>query len=103
MPDPAEAMKNGASPPAFSLPAGGAATVSAVASPMEASTVAGFPYKSSETPKSYPRKSFSLPLDLNSFDHRSCTVHVSILLSCFFFLGGVDLVSGGGVGIFYSS
>jgi hypothetical protein len=69
MPDPAQVMKNGASPPAFAFPAGGAATVSAVVSPMEVHTVAGFPYKSTETPKSYSRKSFSLSIDLNSFDH----------------------------------
>jgi hypothetical protein len=54
MPDPVQVMKNGASsPPAFTFPAGGAATVSAAPSPMEASVVAGFPYKSSETSKSY--------------------------------------------------
>jgi hypothetical protein len=59
MPDPAQVMKNGASPPAFAFSARGTATVSPVASPMEASTVAGFPHKSSETPKSYSRKFFS--------------------------------------------
>lgn len=67
MPDPAQVMKNGASPPAFAFPAGGTATVSAAPSPVEASVVAGFPYKSSETPKSYSRKCFFLPLGLNRF------------------------------------
>ncbi|KAJ4747564.1 basic helix-loop-helix (bHLH) DNA-binding superfamily protein [Rhynchospora pubera] len=53
MPDPTQIMKNGASGPAFTFPAGGAATESTAPSPMEASTAGGFPYKSSETSKSY--------------------------------------------------
>lgn len=86
MPDPAQVMKNGASPPAFPFPAGGAATVSAAASPMEASVVAGFPYKSSETPKSYSRECFFLPLGLNRFVQGiTCTVNVPVLFCSFFF------------------